>query len=131
MSGMKNKVYRLSQENKVYCEDLIKIDDSVFENVYKQVDNILYKITQYNNKLNENSKYINRTEEKYDENVLNTIPFLAGRGRGKTSALLSVLNNLNKRLSYFFYCILTIIFIISVYILIFLNIFVKRIPHFR
>lgn len=100
MSGMKNKVYRLSQENKVYCEDLIKIDDSVFENVYKQVDNILYKITQYNNKLNENSKYINRTEEKYDENVLNTIPFLAGRGRGKTSALLSVLNNLNNMSSY-------------------------------
>lgn len=75
MSGMKNKVYRLSQENKVYCEDLIKVDDSVFENVYKQVDDILYKIIQYNNKLNENSKYINRAEEKYDENVLNTIPF--------------------------------------------------------
>ena len=100
MSGMKNKVYRLSQENKVYCEDLIKVDDSVFENVYKQVDDILYKIIQYNNKLNENSKYINRAEEKYDENVLNTIPFLAGRGRGKTSALLSVLNNLNNMSSY-------------------------------
>ena len=40
MSGMKNKVYRLSQENKVYCEYLIKVDDSVFENVYKQVDDI-------------------------------------------------------------------------------------------
>ena len=100
MSGMKNKVYRLSQKNKVYCEDLIKVDDSVFENVYKQVDDILYKIIQYNNKLNENSKYINRAEEKYDENVLNTIPFLAGRGRGKTSALLSVLNNLNNMSSY-------------------------------
>lgn len=100
MSGVKNKVYRLSQENKVYCEDLIKVDDSVFENVYKQVDDILYKIIQYNNKLNENSKYINRAEEKYDENVLNTIPFLAGRGRGKTSALLSVLNNLNNMSSY-------------------------------
>ena len=37
MSGMDNKVYNLSQENKVYCEDLINVDDSIFENVYKQV----------------------------------------------------------------------------------------------
>ena len=67
MSGMDNKVYNLSQENKVYCEDLINVDDSIFENVYKQVDNILYKIIQYNDKLNDKTQYINGIEEKYDE----------------------------------------------------------------
>ena len=100
MSGMDNKVYNLSQENKVYCEDLINVDDSIFENVYKQVDNILYKIIQYNDKLNDKTQYINGIEEKYDESVLNTISFLAGRGRGKTSVMLSILNNLNNMSGY-------------------------------
>ena len=97
---MDNKVYNLSQENKVYCEDLINVDDSIFENVYKQVDNILYKIIQYNDKLNDKTQYINGIEEKYDESVLNTISFLAGRGRGKTSVMLSILNNLNNMSGY-------------------------------
>ena len=95
---MKNKVYKLKASNRVTYENLSNVDDLVFENVYKEADLTLAKIMR--------DEVDNMgVEEQYrdvskDSQSLNVISFLGGRGRGKTSAMLSFLSSLKKLRKY-------------------------------
>lgn len=84
---MGEKVYKLKTSNKVTYEDLSNINDLVFENVYKEADLTLAKIM---------SAEKQHTGKTMDSQSLNVISFLGGRGRGKTSAMLSFLNSLEQ-----------------------------------
>lgn len=88
----RDKVYKLETSNRITYENLERIDESVFENVYKEADRTLAKI------MDEACQY-QRNKEK-DEQSLNVISFLGGRGRGKTSAMLSFIYNLRNLKNY-------------------------------
>ena len=77
------KTYRLQTSNAIVYEDLSNVNDSIFENVYKSADRTLAKIIEDNAKNAEDN-----------EQVGNVISFLGGRGRGKTSAMLSFVRKL-------------------------------------
>ena len=75
------KMYNLDTSNRVKYEDLNNIEQSVFEDVYREADKTLYKIVE------DGQKY--KTKDEKDQDSLNVISFLGERGRGKTSAMLS------------------------------------------
>ena len=81
------KMYNLDTSNRVKYEDLNNIEQSVFEDVYREADKTLYKIVE------DGQKY--KTKDEKDQDSLNVISFLGERGRGKTSAMLSFLAYLN------------------------------------
>ena len=84
---MGEKVYKLKTSNKVTYENLSNVNNLVFENVYKEADLTLAKIM---------SAEKQHTGKTMDSQSLNVISFLGGRGRGKTSAMLSFLNSLEQ-----------------------------------
>lgn len=83
------KTYRLQTSNAIVYEDLSNVNDSIFENVYKSAERTLAKIIEDNAK---------NTED--NEQVGNVISFLGGRGRGKTSAMLSFVRKLEYLKTY-------------------------------
>lgn len=87
-TGKDIKRYNLDTSNRIHYEDLREVQRSVFENVYKTADKTLYKIVEDESKYGKN--------ESRDESSLNVISFLGERGRGKTSAMLSILSYINK-----------------------------------
>lgn len=84
----KEKEYNLVTSNRIIYEDLSKIEDSVFEEVYREADWTLYKIIQ------DVEQYSGKKEK--DDCSLNVLSFLGERGRGKTSTMLSFLFSLNE-----------------------------------
>ena len=81
------KTYNLDTSNRIKYEDLKDVEQSVFEDVYREADKTLYKIVEGEQKY--------KTKDEKDQNSLNVISFLGERGRGKTSAMLSFLSCLN------------------------------------
>lgn len=81
------KKYNLDTSNRIKYEDLNDIEQSVFEDIYREADKTLYKIVE------DEQKY--KTKDEKDQNSLNVISFLGERGRGKTSAMLSFFSYLN------------------------------------
>ena len=81
------KKYNLDTSNRIKYEDLNDIEQSVFEDVYREADKTLYKIVE------DEQKY--KTKDDKDQHSLKVISFLGERGRGKTSAMLSFLSYLN------------------------------------
>lgn len=80
MSTRKNKAIKLKQSNRIVTESLQEVSESIFEDVYKQADRTLAKILRNQETADETAA---------DEQCLNVIAFLGGRGRGKTSAMCS------------------------------------------
>lgn len=71
--------------NKIKVESLDKNDkvrDSIFGEVYKKADRLFFEIIREMQQLSE-------CECIWDDQIANVISFLGGRGRGKTSAMLS------------------------------------------
>ena len=87
----KDKVYKLKTSNRVTYENLSNVDELIFENVYKEADLTLAKIMSDGEQFRSMSK---------DAQSLNVISFLGGRGRGKTSAMLSFLGSLKNLKKY-------------------------------
>lgn len=84
------KTYKLQTSNAIVYEDLNRVEDSIFENVYKSADRTLVKIIEDNDKNIKNNESIAENEQ-----IGNVISFLGGRGRGKTSTMLSFVKKLN------------------------------------
>ena len=84
------KTYKLQTSNAIVYEDLNRVEDSIFENVYKSADRTLVKIIKDNDKNTKNNESIEENEQ-----IGNVISFLGGRGRGKTSTMLSFVKKLN------------------------------------
>ncbi len=78
----------LRESNRPVLESLKDISNSIFKGVYQQADRTLFRVIE------DNEKY--KEEEGMDRQGLNVVSFLGGRGRGKTSALLSFLSCLNE-----------------------------------
>ena len=83
------KTYKLQTSNAIVYEDLNRVEDSIFENVYKSADRTLVKIIEDNDKNIKNNESIAENEQ-----IGNVISFLGGRGRGKTSTMLSFVKKL-------------------------------------
>lgn len=84
------KTYKLQTSNAIVYEDLNRLEDSIFENVYKSADRTLVKIIEDNDKNIKDNESIAENEQ-----IGNVISFLGGRGRGKTSTMLSFVKKLN------------------------------------
>lgn len=78
----------LCESNRPVLESLKDISNSIFKGVYQQADGTLFRIIE------DNEKY--KEEKGMDRQRLNVVSFLGGRGRGKTSAMLSFLACLNE-----------------------------------
>ena len=78
----------LCESNRPVLESLKDISNSIFKGVYQQADGTLFRIIE------DNKKY--KEEKGMDRQRLNVVSFLGGRGRGKTSAMLSFLACLNE-----------------------------------
>lgn len=87
METKEKKRINLCESNRITYESLKEISGSIFEDVYRQADRTLVKI------IKDCRRY--KDEEGKDRQSLNVISFLGGRGRGKTSAMLSFLVYLN------------------------------------
>lgn len=77
----------LNKSNTIAIEDLENVDGKISEKVYRNADKILFNIIKKSQKIEEDNK-VNQ--------IANVISFLGKRGRGKTSAMLSFYNYLNK-----------------------------------
>ncbi len=88
MKTKEKKIINLRESNRITYESLKDIKESIFEDIYLQADRTLVKII-------EDGK-VYKEEEGKDRQSLNAISFLGGRGRGKTSAMLSFLTYLNE-----------------------------------
>lgn len=81
--GMANKV----KVEPLSCEE--EVGNSIFESVYRKADRIFFEIVREMNG-------IKHKEGSVSEQTANVISFLGGRGRGKTSAMLSFYAYLDK-----------------------------------
>lgn len=95
------KKIKTRESNRIVYESLENISESFFEQVYKQADRTLAKIIKKNTKVDQDDKNSQTESNKgssmgVDKHSINVISFLAGRGRGKTSAMLSFLSHLTK-----------------------------------
>lgn len=89
MKQQKRKI-DINTVNRVKCEHpLNTIENSIFKEIYKRADQLLYDMVLENADRNT----MNQLE---DEQASNVISFLGARGRGKTSAMLSFLFSLNE-----------------------------------
>ena len=96
-----DKIYKLLESNTIVYEDLSDIEVSVFEDSYKAADRTLLKVIRDNEKSRENDN-----SKKNSDLIGNVIAFLGGRGRGKTSTMLSFLSKMNslKNYSWSYFC---------------------------
>ena len=88
-----DKTYKLLASNTVVYEELKDVEESVFEDVYKAADRTLLKIVKDNERSRSDS-------DNNNDLIGNVIAFLGGRGRGKTSTMLSFLKKMNYLKSY-------------------------------
>ncbi len=88
MEGKAGKICNLHASNRISYEDLKNIEESFFEEVYKEADRTLYKIIK--------DEKIYSGKDGKDDTSLNVLSFLGKRGRGKTSTMLSFLFSLNR-----------------------------------
>ena len=82
------KKIKISGINKTVHESLNDVSTTYFEQVYRQTDTILAKL------IKDDLEDARGNED--NEQCVNTIAFLGERGRGKTSAMLSFCDHLNK-----------------------------------
>ena len=111
---MDKRVIHIDTVNKVKIETIDEMENSIFTDIYHRSYDMLvktvqdndeyikYKTVQDNDKyikykaVQDNDEYIKYKEDRIPETISNTISFLGNRGRGKTSAMLSFLFNLDK-----------------------------------
>lgn len=89
MKQQKRKI-DINTVNRVKCEHPLNIiENSIFKEIYKRADQLLYDMVLENADRN-------TMDQLEDEQASNVISFLGARGRGKTSAMLSFLFSLNE-----------------------------------
>lgn len=82
--------------NRIKIESLNKpeiVNTSIFEGVYRKADRLFFEIIREMQEMQHRSK---DSSDLWDDQVANVISFLGGRGRGKTSAMLSFYSYLGK-----------------------------------
>ena len=94
--NMNRKKIITRESNRIVYEPLSDVSELFFEQVYRQADRTLAKIIKDNTIDTDKRAEKNEKNEVKNKESLNVISFLAGRGRGKTSAMLSFLSHLNK-----------------------------------
>lgn len=94
--NMNRKKIITRESNRIVYEPLSDVSELFFEQVYRQADRTLAKIIKDNTIYADNKTEKEKKDEAENKQSLNVISFLAGRGRGKTSAMLSFLSHLNK-----------------------------------
>lgn len=89
--------------NRIKIESLNEPDmvkDSIFEWVYRKADRIFFEIIREMQEMQETQHRSKDYNDMWDDQIANVISFLGGRGRGKTSAMLSFyayLGNLERK----------------------------------
>lgn len=83
MSKTKKKILDFATVNKIKLENVKEFTESIFS---KQYENALISVKDI---INNNGNITSESKEKIDPEICNVVPFLGGRGTGKTSAMFS------------------------------------------